>query len=103
MPMEVLTNPDIEKFIIYLETNTRAKVTKTIGLLEKFGHLLLMPHSRKVTKDLFELRIRGNQEIRIFYTFHKNSAHLLHGFIKKQQKIPRKEIKQALNKLRRLT
>ena len=54
-----------------------------------------MPHSKKITGDLFELRIRGRQEIRILYTFYRSQIILLHGFIKKTPKIPPKELKIA--------
>ena len=89
----------LEKFIYSLESQTIAKVLRTIGLLEEFGNKLGMPHSKKVGAGLFELRIRGAQEIRLFYTFQKNKAVLLIGFIKKSNKIPHREIKRALNKL----
>jgi len=72
-------------------------------LLEEFGHKLGMPHSKEVNKNLFELRVRGVQEVRILYGFHKNSIVLLHGFIKKSQKIPKREIFTAQQKLRTLT
>jgi phage-related protein len=101
--MQVYTNAEIEKFTQALQAEARAKVARTIELLETFGHTLTFPHSKKVTKDLFELKIKGRQEIRIFYTFDKNSAYLLHDFVKKQQKIPQKELKQALKKLNALT
>ncbi|MBU1179983.1 type II toxin-antitoxin system RelE/ParE family toxin, partial [Patescibacteria group bacterium] len=44
---------------------------------------LTLPHAKKVDKSIFELRIRGRQEARIFYAFHKNEIILLHGFVKK--------------------
>jgi len=40
--------------------------------------------------------------VRILFTFYKNEAILLHGFIKKSQKIPSREIKTALKKIDRL-
>jgi len=101
--METSTSPDIENFIESLEGNTIVKVIRTIELLKAFGHEIGMPHSKKITADMFELRIRGRQEVRIFYTFYKKSAYLLHGFIKKTRKIPPKELNTALIKLKLLT
>lgn len=86
----------IEKFIRYLEKSAAAKVLRTIDLLEEFGKKLGMPHSKKVAHNLFELRVRGKQEVRIFYMFRNNEIILLHGFIKKSQQIPQKELKIAL-------
>lgn len=86
----------IEELIRSLEKPTIAKVLRTIDLLKDFGPQLGMPHSKKIEDGLFGLRIRGKQEIRIFYCFRKNSIILLHSFIKKTQKIPEKEIRIAL-------
>ena len=92
----------LEKFIGSLEAETVAKVLRTIGLLEMFGNRLGAPHSKWVATRLFELRVRGKQEIRVFYTFHKDEAVLLHGFVKKSQRTPRKEIWVAVQKLKSL-
>lgn len=91
------------KFIESLERPTIAKIMREIDLLEKFGHQLDMPHSRKIAANLFELRIRGIQEVRIFYTFSGERVVLLHGFIKKSQKIPLRERVLATQKLHHLT
>lgn len=89
----------LEQFIQSLEKATIAKVLRTIDLLERFGHQLGMPHSKKIGAALFELRVRGQQEIRIFYTFQNNTIVLLHGFIKKSQRIPKRELHTAHQKL----
>lgn len=92
-------DPKVEKFIGSLEESVAAKVLRTIDLLEMFGNKLGPPHSKKIESRLFELRVRGRQEVRIFYTFHNEEIILLHGFLKKSQRIPRKEIEIALGKL----
>ena len=89
----------LEKFLENLEKSTLAKVVRTLELLEKFGSHLTMPHSRKIAGKLFELRVRGGQEIRIFYTFKNGTIVLLHAFIKKTQKTPSRELEAALNRL----
>ena len=65
-------NVQIEKLIHSLDEATIAKVLRTIDLLEMFGHKLTPPHSKKAHTQLFELRVRGKQELRVFYTFHKD-------------------------------
>lgn len=92
----------IEKFIKSLEKETIAKVLRTIDLLETFGNNLDLPHSRKIANKLFELRIRGKQEVRIFYTFYRNEAILLDGFLKKTSRTPRQEIDKVLLKIKHL-
>lgn len=101
--MEIrIFDSELEKFIQSLEKPTIAKVLRTIDLLEIFGLRLGMPHTKKVAERLFELRIRGYQEVRIFYTFHKKSIILLSGFLKKSEKTPQKEIGRSLRKLKGL-
>lgn len=100
--MEIIFNDNkVKDFIENLEESTISKVFQMIDLLKKFGNELRMPHSKKISKDLFELRIRGKQEIRIFYTF-KKGAVLLHGFIKKDFKTPKKEITLAKKRLKEI-
>lgn len=92
----------LEKFIKSLEAPTIAKALRTLELLEFFGHELGMLFSRKITGDIFELRARGAQKVRILYTFHKGQAILLNAFIKKSRKTPRREIEKALQIAARL-
>lgn len=92
----------LEKFIRTLEKVTVAKVLRTIDLLERFGYQLEMPHSKKIDNRLFELRVRGTQEVRIFYTFYKDGMVLLHGYIKKTERIPERELSTAQKKLKAL-
>jgi len=94
-----LFDDKLEEFIKELGKPTIAKVLRTIDLLEKFGHQLEMPHSKKIDNRLFELRVRGRLEVRIIYTFHKDTIVLLHGFIKKSQQIPGKELRAGRQKL----
>lgn len=93
-------NSKVENFIQSLEARTLARVLRKLDLLEMFGQKLGMPHSRKINKTLFELRIRGEREIRIFYTYRKERAILLHAFIKKSQRLPLHEIRLAQSRLK---
>jgi len=102
MNLQLIDN-SVAKFINRLEKSLYAKTLRSIDLLERFAYKLCLPHSKKVAKNLFELRVRGKKEIRIFYTFHKRQIFLLHCFIKKSQKIPQRDIKTTLQKLKYLT
>lgn len=88
-----------ETFLTKLDKPAIAKVLRTIDLLECFGHQLGMPHSKNINSKLFELRIRGKQEVRLIYTFYNSKAIILHGFVKKSQKISRKDLGIAQQKL----
>lgn len=89
-------------FIRSLETMTKAKIGRVIDLLEDYGQTLGMPHSKAVATGIFELRIHGKQEIRILYTFHKGDAVLLKAFVKKTEKLPRRELKIAIERKKML-
>lgn len=93
----------VKEFIKLLSPITIAKIAHTIDLLKQYGSSLNMPHSKKITNNLYELRIRGKQEIRIFYVFKEKDIYLLHAFQKKSQKMPLKELKTALSRMRLLT
>jgi len=101
--MEIqIFDASLEKFIKTLQKPTIAKVLRTIDLLGQFAERLGPPHTKKISARLFELRIPGKQEVRIFYSFHKSQIFLLHGFVKKSQKISRKEIQIAFKKIKLL-
>jgi len=89
----------VEEFIKSLSPSTKAKVIHGIDLLEKHGPYVGMPHTRKVSNLLYELRVRGKEEVRIFYAFSKEKIILLHGFKKKKQKTPLKEITTSSKRL----
>jgi phage-related protein len=88
-------------FINGLPQKASAKVYNTLELLQEFGVQLGAPYVKKVTgTGLWELRIVGSDSIRIFYiAIQKQTFLLLHGFKKKKQKTPKKEIKTALTNL----
>ncbi len=101
--MEIIFYKAVQHFIDSLDIKLKAKVDRHLQLLQKYNYLISMPLSRMVAKDLYELRILGSVNIRVFYTFHNDCIILLHAFIKKSQKIPQKEIKQAMKRLKYLT
>lgn len=65
-----------------------------LDLLEDHGPLLGAPHSRPMGGGLFELRPKGPSGIgRAFYCFCNDRViTVLHAFVKKTQKTPRREL-----------
>ncbi len=88
-------------FIQSLNVQAQNKIAEVLDLLEEHGVLLGPPHSKKLTgTPLWELRMLGNNNIRIFYiTIIHRKFLLLHGFQKKKQKTDFKEIKTAIARL----
>ncbi len=98
--VQLVMSKDVEKFLNKLRLTTKSKVSRLILLLSQFGSDVREPYSKKLTKNMYELRVRGEEEIRIFYTFKNGIIILFHAFVKKKQKTPLKELKLGLGKLK---
>ena len=85
----------VKEFIKKLQGKTIGKVSQNIDLLKIHGPFLGMPYSKRLIKEIYELRIMGKEEVRILYTFSRKNIYLLHAFKKQTQKTPSKEIKIA--------
>ena len=94
-------NFPVQDFIDSLEIRAQSKVQDAIKLLREFGIRLGLPHVKKLTgTDLWELRILGGDSIRVLYIAVTGKKFiLLHGFKKKKQETPPKEIKIAQYRL----
>ena len=100
--MVVLVHPNAQRFVQGLEKRTKAKVARHVDLLETYNYKLKEPFTKKLVSNLFELRIRGEQEIRLFYTFKHETVYIVSGFIKKTQKTPKKEIEKSIRLIKTL-
>ena len=87
----------VEEFIDSLDAKSRARIARTLDLLEEFGTSLGMPYARHLEKQLWELRIRqGRSRYRIIYFLATvRTFVLLHAFTKKTAAVSRKEIEVA--------
>lgn len=94
----------ISEFLDSINTKQQSKVIRIITTIEKYGLTSANPHLRKIENTpLWEIRILGKDNIRIFYvSIISNEIILLHGFIKKSQKTPSNEIKIALKRYQQL-
>jgi phage-related protein len=79
-----------------------ADYARIVELLMEFGPNLRMPHSRAMGGGLFELRPRGREGIgRAFYCFAVGQrVVILHGFVKKTEESPEKELKKARRRMK---
>lgn len=89
--------PLVKEFIRKQDKQTVSKIGRMVDLLRKYGPDLGMPHSRHLGGDLYEVRVRGKNEVRIFYicVSEKQIIVLLHAFAKRTQKLPKKELQIA--------
>ena len=92
----------VRKFLDSLSMKHKAKSQLVIDLLSEYGHLLKEPFTKHISgTKLKELRIQASPNIyRIFYFAHIDKKFvLLHGFTKKTEQTPRKEIRIAENRM----
>ncbi len=80
-----------------LDKKLRSKTLRTIAFLEEKGHLIGEPDSKHLEDGIFELRTTmGDNASRVLYFFCiGDKAVLTHGFRKKTQRTPRREIERA--------
>lgn len=90
----------IREFILSLQKKQQAKVRRVLQIISEYGLISANPHIKKLTgTPLWEIRILGKDNLRILYaTLDSNSILILHGFNKKTQKTPPKEIQLAIKR-----
>ena len=91
----------VREFILSLQKNQQAKIRRILQLIYEYGVTSANPHLKKLPgTPLWEIRILGKDSIRILYVIPgTNSILILHGFVKKTQKTPGKELNIALTRL----
>lgn len=89
----------VREFLDSLDIKMRQKMLRSIQALQDMGISLRMPLSESLEDGIFELRAKvGTNISRVMYFFViGNRAVLTHGFIKKTQKTPPREIERAKN------
>ena len=92
----------VREFLDSLPDSTMAKVARLLNLLMDKGVLLKEPYTRQIRDKIRELRIKDNLgQIRLLYfTFTGKRFILLHGFLKKTDKTPEKEIDLAEKRMK---
>lgn len=81
---------------------TKLKALRILSHIEEYGLGSAIPHIKKLSgTPLWEIRILGEDSIRILYiTQQDKKVLLLHAFVKKTDKTPKKEINTALTRLK---
>lgn len=86
-----------EDFIDRLSDKMAAKIYRLLEMLSHNGPALREPYSKHLTDGIFELRAQAGSDIsRILYFFCIGKRIVVtHGFLKKTQKTPPREIMRA--------
>lgn len=90
----------------FLDVHPKAKLKalRILSNIEEFGLSYAIPHIKKLSgTPLWEIRILGEDSVRILYiTKQEKRIVLLHAFVKKTNKTPRKEVNIGLTRLSEL-
>ena len=94
----------VQQEIFSLPNPFKAKYLAFTDRMEMYGGDLGMPHTKALSNGLFELRIKSADGIvRVFFcTVIHREITMLHSFIKKTQKTPKKELNIARQRLKEL-
>lgn len=102
--VEVL-NDVVEAELLALPKDMQARFLRISELLESFGPQRVgLPHVRPLGEKLWEMRLSGRDGIgRAIYTVGSGRrVVVLHAFVKKTQKTPRRAMNLALKRLKEL-
>lgn len=95
-------NEPVREWLKSLPRDDRKTIGEDVKTVQ-FGWPIGMPVVRKIDKDLWEVRSRlQNRIARILFTVDDGVMVLLHGFIKKSQKAPQKDLALAKSRLAQL-
>ncbi len=87
----------VEEFMDSLDDKMASKLIGLMDILEERGTELRKPYSKYLEDGIFELRCQqGSNITRVLYFFYIDKRIIItNGFIKKKQKMPKKELKLA--------
>ncbi|MDY0207641.1 MAG: type II toxin-antitoxin system RelE/ParE family toxin [Pseudomonas sp.] len=87
----------VEDQILQMPNKIQARMLKLLELIEKHGANLGPPHTEAISDGLFEIRAKAKEGIGrgLFCYLKDQQVYVLHAFVKKTQKTPRKELELA--------
>lgn len=91
----------VKDFLLQLDTKARAKVVKSLEILQEQGPNLRRPYADMVKGKIRELRVEyhSNQHRILYFFFQRNDIILLHAFLKRSQKLKEQDITLAENRM----
>lgn len=93
---EVIISADAQEYLDGMQKNHQAKAQANMLRLQVEGHMLHRPHADAVRGKIRELRCGiGTFEHRFLFFFDGRKIILTHGFLKKDNAIPEREIARA--------
>jgi phage-related protein len=93
-------NNPVKEFLESLSKSQITKVIRILRVIENYGIKQSFPYTKKLTgTNLWEIRILGKDNIRIIHAIvFGHDILLLHGFFKKKQKTPKKDLSISIDR-----
>jgi len=101
----VLVDERLENWLNDIPKDIKARIINIVDLLIEHGpQNVREPYVKHIRGKLFEIRAKGEDGIaRVFYfTLTGQRIVLLHGFIKKTQKTPKREFETAVGRMKEI-
>ncbi len=98
----IFYNQEVESETLTFPKGVLANFLHIAEMIEEFGPALGLPYTKAVGGGLFEIRSKGREGIgrSFFCAVQGREIIILHSFIKKSQKTPKKELKIAHQRLK---
>ena len=97
-------NQKVEAETLAFPAGILANFLHILEMIEDFGPALGKPHTAPLGAGLFEIRAKGREGIgrALFCTVKGQEIVILHSFIKKTQRTPKKELEKARRRMKEL-
>jgi phage-related protein len=94
----------VEKEILKFPASILADLLHILEIIEELGPNLGKPHTAPMGNGLFEIRAKGKEGIgRAFFAIVlEKEIVIVHSFVKKTQKTPKKELEKARKRVKEL-
>ncbi len=97
-------NQKVEAETLAFPAGILANFLHILEMIEDFGPALGKPHTAPTGAGMFEIRAKGREGIgrALFCTVKGQEIVILHSFIKKTQRTPKKELEKARRRMKEL-
>jgi phage-related protein len=97
-------NAKVKEETLRFPAGILANYLHILEIIEEFGPAIGKPYTAPMGNGLFEIRAKGKEGIgrSLFCTVKGKEIIVLHSFIKKTQKTPKRELEKARNRMKEL-
>lgn len=94
----------VENDILAMPPKIQARMLRLLELAQTYGANLGVPHTASLGDGLFEIRAKASEGIAraLFCYMQDHRIYILHVFVKKSQKLPKKELRLALTRIKEI-